>query len=66
MKTPRRIGIAVEVHLLYKHHTEVFAGAQRFANERGWVTVIDEWIGEALRKSPRGRPAYDGTSPGWA
>ncbi len=60
MAAPRRIGLALELHLLYKHHTEIFAGVQRFANERGWVTVLDEWIGETLAKSARGRPAYDG------
>jgi LacI family transcriptional regulator len=60
MGTPRRIGLALEVHLLYKHHTEIFAGVQRYADERGWLTVFDDWIEETLATSPRGRPAFDG------
>ncbi len=59
-KRPRRIGLALEFDLLYKQHTALFAGVQRFAEERGWVTVLDDWVGETLRKSPRDRPAFDG------
>jgi LacI family transcriptional regulator len=60
MEKPRRIGVALEFYLLYKHHTEVFAGFQRYADERGWVTVFDDWIAESLASSPPGSPAYDG------
>jgi LacI family transcriptional regulator len=60
MNTPRRIGLALEVHLLYKHHTEMFAGVQRYADEHGWVTILDDWICETLSESPLSRPAYDG------
>lgn len=57
---PRRIGLALDVHLLYKHHTDTFAGFKRFADERRWHTVLDDWIVETLATSKRGRPAYDG------
>jgi len=57
MTPPRRIGLALEFHLLHKHHTETFAGFQRYADERGWLTVFDDWIGETLAGSPEGRPA---------
>ncbi len=60
MPSPRRIGIAVEIQVLYKHHTDVFAGLQRYADEQGWLTIFDDWAWEALAKSPLGRPAYDG------
>lgn len=56
----RRIGLAIEFHLLWKHHTGIFAGLKRFADERGWLTVFDPWIVEALGSSPRGLPFYDG------
>jgi LacI family transcriptional regulator len=60
MPTPRRIGIALDYHLLYKHHTDTFAGLKRYADERQWRTVHDDWLIETLAPSPRGRPAYDG------
>ncbi len=60
MPTPRRIGIALDYHLLYKHHTDTFAGLKRYADERQWHTVHDDWIVETITTSPRRRPAYDG------
>lgn len=60
MPTPRRIGLTLDVHLLYKHHTDTFAGFKRYADERQWHTVLDDWIVETLATSKRGRPAYDG------
>ncbi len=60
MPTPRRIGLSLDYHRLYKHHSEVYAGIQRYANERDWLTVVDDWVGETLATSPRGRRAYDG------
>lgn len=60
MPAPRRIGLAVEFHLLYKHHSELLAGIQRYADEQGWLTVIDDWIQDTLSRSPGDRPAYDG------
>lgn len=60
MESQRRIGLTLDVHLLYKHHTDTFAGLKRFADERRWHTVLDDWIVETLATSKRGRPAYDG------
>lgn len=60
MPTPRRIGISLDYHLLYKHHTDTFAGLKRFVDERQWHTVHDHWIIETLATSPPRRPAYDG------
>ncbi len=60
MPAPRRIGLTLDVHLLYKHHTDTFAGFKRYADERQWHTVLDDWIVETLATSKRSRPAYDG------
>lgn len=60
MHHPRRIGLALEVHALYKQHAEVFAGIQRYADERGWETVIDDWSEVTLASSGATRPPYDG------
>lgn len=60
MKTLRRIALALDLALLYKNHTGVFAGIQRYADEAGWHVLIDNWAEGTLQASPKGRPAYDG------
>jgi LacI family transcriptional regulator len=60
MKPPRCIALALDVALLYKHHTGVFAGIQRYANEAGWHVLIDNWAEGTIAASPKGKPAYDG------
>jgi len=60
MTPARRIGVALDIHLLYKNHTDVFAGVQQYADEAGWETTIDNWPADALAHSPPRKPAYDG------
>jgi LacI family transcriptional regulator len=48
MASPFRVGLALDINLLFKNHTDIFAGVQRFADEAGWLTVIDDWIEGAL------------------
>jgi LacI family transcriptional regulator len=60
MKPPRRIALALDVALLYKNHTGVFAGIQRYADEVGWRVLIDNWAEGTIAASPKGRPVYDG------
>jgi LacI family transcriptional regulator len=60
MPKPRRVGLAVDFHLLFKRHSEVFAGIQRYADEAGWVTIVDDMIVGALADAKPGHAAYDG------
>jgi LacI family transcriptional regulator len=60
VKPPRRIALALDIALLYKNHTGVFAGIQRYADEVGWRVLIDNWAEGTIAASPNGRPAYDG------
>jgi LacI family transcriptional regulator len=60
MAAARRIGIALEFHLLYKNHTETFAGVERYAQEHGWLTVFDDWIAGHLERSTVVNSRYDG------
>jgi hypothetical protein len=34
----------------YKRHSEIFAGVERYAEERGWVSIIDEFVHDTLRR----------------
>jgi hypothetical protein len=44
----------------YERHAEVYAGVQRFAGERDWVTVIDEFAHDTLRRKPGAAERYGG------
>jgi LacI family transcriptional regulator len=45
----------------YKRHAEVFAGTQRYAEEHGWCSVLDEFVHDALARTRGGkRVPYDG------
>lgn len=59
-RTPRRVAIMLDLRWPYKRHSEVFAGVQRYAVERGWVSVIDEFADDTLRRAAGGAGRYDG------
>lgn len=44
MLRKRRVALSLDLDAPYKRHTGVFAGAQRYAKEQGWETVIDEFV----------------------
>lgn len=57
-REPRRVALMLDLQWPYKRHSEVFAGIQRYAEERGWVTIIDEFAHDTLSR-PRA-DQYDG------
>lgn len=58
--TPRRVAIMLDLQWPYKRHAEVFAGVQRYAVEQGWVSIIDEFADDTLRRAAGGAERYDG------
>jgi len=60
MASPIRVGLALDINLLFKNHTEIFAGVQRFADEAGWLTFVDDWAEGAFAKRAHGQTTYDG------
>jgi DNA-binding LacI/PurR family transcriptional regulator len=44
----------------YKRHSEIFAGIQRYAEEHGWVSILDEYANDTLRLRPQAAVPYDG------
>jgi LacI family transcriptional regulator len=56
----RRIGLAVEFHLLYKRHIDIFTGAIRYARQHHWTTVNDDWIEGTLAKASPDDLPFDG------
>jgi LacI family transcriptional regulator len=43
----------------YKRHSQIFAGVQRYAGEHGWLTIIDEFVHDTLRRRSQD-VVYDG------
>jgi LacI family transcriptional regulator len=44
----------------YKRHAGVFAGTQRYAQEQGWESIIDEYADDTLSTRPAKAVPYDG------
>lgn len=55
-----RIALLLEIHVLYKRHSELFAGVQRYAMEHGWETFIDDYVDLELSRTRTGESPYDG------
>lgn len=60
MRARRRIALSLDLQWPYKRHTAIFAGAQRFANEQGWDTIIDEFVDNEPKRSRTNFQRYDG------
>lgn len=55
-----RVALMLDLQWPYKRHTEIFAGVQRFVEEHGWASIIDEFAHDTLQKRSRQRIRYDG------
>lgn len=49
MTRPLRIALKLELGWPFEWHQRIFVGAQRYAEERGWETIIDETLDDAAR-----------------
>jgi LacI family transcriptional regulator len=59
--TVRRVALMLDLRWPYKRHADVFSGAQQYANEHGWTTVIDEFADARLAHVENGEAcSYDG------
>lgn len=59
-RKPRRVALILELQWSYKRHAQVFAGIQRYAEERGWTSIIDEFAHDTLRRKLDPAERYDG------
>lgn len=57
---PRRIALMLDLQWPYKRHTGVFAGTQRYAEELGWDSVVDEYAYDTLPSRRTRLLPYDG------
>lgn len=56
----RRVAIMLDLRWPLKRHASIFAGTQRYADEQGWESIIDEYVAQHLLKQPTGVRLYDG------
>jgi LacI family transcriptional regulator len=59
MAQHRRVALMLDLEWPYKRHTAVFAGAQRYAQEQDWHTIIDEYADDTIATAPK-KLRYDG------
>ncbi len=57
---PPRVALMLDLQWPYKRHAEVFAGVQRYAEEQGWTSIIDEFAHDTLRRKRSAADRYDG------
>jgi LacI family transcriptional regulator len=56
----RRVAFMLDLEWPYKRHTGIFAGTQRYAQEQGWESTIDEYVAEKLPARRTKSIPYDG------
>ncbi|MFO0866114.1 MAG: substrate-binding domain-containing protein [Gemmataceae bacterium] len=59
-RSPRRVALMLDLQWPYKRHSEIFAGIQRYAEQHGWVSIIDEFAHDTLRRQRSQSDRYDG------
>ena len=57
---PRRVAFMLDLEWPYKRHAGIFAGTQRYAQEQGWESTIDEYVAEKLPLRRTKSISYDG------
>lgn len=49
MTRPLRVALKLELGWPFEWHHRIFVGVQRYTEERGWETIIDETLDDAAR-----------------
>lgn len=60
MPAKRRIALMLDLEWPYKRHAGVFAGTQRYAQEHGWESIVDEYAYDTLPARRTQTVPYDG------
>lgn len=60
MTQPPRVALMLDLRWPLKRHAHVFAGTQRYADEHGWESIIDEYADEHLAEATAKTLPFDG------
>ncbi len=64
MSKPIRIALMLDLEWPYKRHVGIFTGTQRYAQEHGWESTVDEYADDTLPKRMLEQPIPDGPAKG--
>lgn len=56
----RRVALQLDLRWPLKRHAHIFAGTQRYADEHGWESIIDEYADEHLTEASAKSVPFDG------
>lgn len=56
----RRVALMLDLQWPYKRHAGIFAGTQQYAEEHGWISIIDEFVHNTLPTQRGAVAPYDG------
>ncbi|MEM7011983.1 MAG: hypothetical protein AAF585_10915, partial [Verrucomicrobiota bacterium] len=61
-KQRRRVAISLEMDWGFRHHLDIYAGCQRFADEAGWESIINPAADRELKMATESGsdPPFDG------
>jgi len=59
-RKPRRVALMLDLEWPFKRHASIFAGTQRYAEEQGWHSIIDEFAHDTLPAGRKRPVPYDG------
>ena len=60
MSQPLRVALKLDLRWPLKRHAHIFAGTQRYADEHGWESIIDEYADEHLSAASAKSLPFDG------
>lgn len=59
-QNPRRVALMLDLQWPYQRHVSIFAGTQQYAEEHGWLSIIDEFVHKTLPVRRGAVVPYDG------
>lgn len=59
-RRPPRIAVMLDLQWPFKRHSEIFSGIQRYAEEHGWISILDEFVHHTLGRPQSPAARYDG------
>lgn len=59
-RRPWRVALMLDLQWPYKRHAGIFAGTQRYAEEHGWISILDEYVHDTLPARRGAALPYDG------
>ena len=60
MPESRRVALMLDLEWSLKRHADIFAGTQRYAQEHGWRSTVDQFVHDTLPERRTQPVPYEG------